>query len=171
MDGKQFDGLTRVLGRRASRRRGLAAVGALAVAGVVGRSAAAQVTVGGRFCGGIAGIPCPDGLRCVIDTSVCDPARGGADCGGWCRPWAPSAPPPTDPCAAMLCLSGTTCCPNCGGTCVPQGTACSDQLCGERCGKGFCGRGEVCCNDSCGICTPPDGFCTMQYCGEEMPAL
>ena len=37
------------------------------------------------FCGGIAGIPCPDGYTCVDDPSDnCDPATGGADCGGIC---------------------------------------------------------------------------------------
>jgi hypothetical protein len=39
------------------------------------------------FCGGIAGIPCPGGLTCVDDPSdTCDPAHGGADCGGLCVP-------------------------------------------------------------------------------------
>jgi hypothetical protein len=39
------------------------------------------------FCGGIAGFPCPAGLTCVDDPSdTCDPAHGGADCGGVCMP-------------------------------------------------------------------------------------
>jgi hypothetical protein len=38
-----------------------------------------------RFCGGIAARPCPDGLVCEDDpTDGCDPAAGGADCGGVC---------------------------------------------------------------------------------------
>lgn len=38
------------------------------------------------FCGGIAGIPCPEGYTCVDDPSDdCDPERGGADCGGICQ--------------------------------------------------------------------------------------
>jgi hypothetical protein len=38
-----------------------------------------------KFCGGIAGFPCPDGLQCIDDPrDDCDPARGGADCGGIC---------------------------------------------------------------------------------------
>jgi len=37
------------------------------------------------FCGGIAGFPCPPGLTCVDNPmDECDPADGGADCGGMC---------------------------------------------------------------------------------------
>lgn len=37
------------------------------------------------FCGGIAGIQCPNGYTCVDDpTDTCDPKSGGADCGGIC---------------------------------------------------------------------------------------
>jgi hypothetical protein len=37
-------------------------------------------------CGGIAGIQCPGGGRCVDDPSDgCDPNNGGADCGGICQ--------------------------------------------------------------------------------------
>jgi len=36
-------------------------------------------------CGGIRGLPCPDGLRCVDDPSDdCNPAKGGSDCIGIC---------------------------------------------------------------------------------------
>lgn len=39
----------------------------------------------GGFCGGIAGIQCPEGQVCVDDENDdCDPALGGADCGGVC---------------------------------------------------------------------------------------
>jgi hypothetical protein len=38
------------------------------------------------FCGGIAGIACPGAGKCVDDpTDCCDPATGGADCGGVCQ--------------------------------------------------------------------------------------
>jgi len=37
------------------------------------------------FCGGFAGLPCPDGQMCIDDPSdACDPNNGGADCGGIC---------------------------------------------------------------------------------------
>lgn len=38
-----------------------------------------------QMCGGIAGFPCPDGMKCVDDpTDNCDPTQGGADCAGIC---------------------------------------------------------------------------------------
>lgn len=38
------------------------------------------------FCGGIAGIECPGAGSCADDPNDgCDPARGGADCGGVCE--------------------------------------------------------------------------------------
>lgn len=38
------------------------------------------------FCGGFAGIQCPEGLTCVDDPSDdCDAKNGGADCGGICK--------------------------------------------------------------------------------------
>ncbi|KAL2120034.1 hypothetical protein VTJ04DRAFT_6995 [Mycothermus thermophilus] len=37
------------------------------------------------FCGGIAGIPCKGGKKCIDDPrDDCDPRKGGADCGGIC---------------------------------------------------------------------------------------
>ncbi len=45
------------------------------------------VAPGGPQCGGFAGIACPAGQECVDDPSDgCDPAHGGHDCGGVCRP-------------------------------------------------------------------------------------
>jgi hypothetical protein len=47
----------------------------------------------GQFCGGIAGIACPEGQVCVNDpTDTCDPALGGADCGGVCVPDTDACP-------------------------------------------------------------------------------
>jgi hypothetical protein len=41
----------------------------------------------GQFCGGIAGIPCPEGFVCVdAPGDGCNPHQGGADCAGRCRP-------------------------------------------------------------------------------------
>lgn len=40
----------------------------------------------GQFCGGFAGIGCPEGYACVDDPADdCDPNQGGADCGGICQ--------------------------------------------------------------------------------------
>jgi hypothetical protein len=40
-----------------------------------------------RFCGGIAGIDCDDGYRCIdYPFDGCDPQNGGNDCGGICIP-------------------------------------------------------------------------------------
>ncbi|MBK8241020.1 MAG: hypothetical protein IPK74_36340 [Deltaproteobacteria bacterium] len=39
------------------------------------------------FCGGFANLPCPEGMVCGDDPDDgCDPANGGADCGGICVP-------------------------------------------------------------------------------------
>ncbi|MBZ4421482.1 hypothetical protein [Myxococcus sp. RHSTA-1-4] len=39
----------------------------------------------GSFCGGIAGITCPEGYSCVDDPrDDCDPKNSGADCSGIC---------------------------------------------------------------------------------------
>jgi hypothetical protein len=97
----------------------------------------------GQFCGGIAGIPCPDGQTCVDDPSDgCDPANGGADCGGVCVV-------KTNPCAAVLCPVGSECVVE-GNTakCVPQ-----------TCGDTVCGPGLVCCNPLRSICTLPGRVC------------
>jgi len=40
----------------------------------------------GQFCGGFAGIPCPEGFNCVdVPGDGCDPRHGGADCAGYCK--------------------------------------------------------------------------------------
>ena len=67
----------------------LVAVAALAF-GIVSALAPAQAKPprpggGGQFCGGIAGIPCPEGFTCVDNPNDnCSPKTGGADCGGIC---------------------------------------------------------------------------------------
>lgn len=46
-----------------------------------------QAAPGGQFCGGIAGVPCPEGFVCKdAPGDGCNPAQGGADCPGICRP-------------------------------------------------------------------------------------
>ena len=50
----------------------------------------------GATCGGITGIPCPEGCICVDDPGDdCNPKRGGADCSGTCKR-APTSPPDQD---------------------------------------------------------------------------
>lgn len=165
MDGERFDRLTRSFGRGLSRRRAIAAVAAAVGAIVAGRAPSARAITPPLIpCGGIGGWACPTGYVCVdAPDDSCDPAAGGADCGGYCV-----LETDYNPCAAILCLEGTTCCPNCGGICVPAGTPCSDDLCpGEPCGATYCAGGEYCCNPSCSICAPFGGGCTEQYCGGE----
>ena len=100
-----------------------------------------------QACGGILGRPCPGAGKCVDDPSDdCDPANGGADCGGICTciqtqlcirgthfdndpavcACVPDAPP--DKCAAVTCPVGEVCCPSCG-VCQPQGLACNKTGC------------------------------------------
>jgi hypothetical protein len=50
------------------------------------QTAALEEEKSGTFCGGFAGIPCPEGHTCVDDPKDdCDPNQGGADCGGLCQ--------------------------------------------------------------------------------------
>ena len=122
--------------------------------------AQAQAGEPGGMCGGIAGIPCPEGFTCVDDVGDdCDPNAGGADCAGICVSIGDS------PCAAMLCLEGTICCPLCGGVCLPPDVRCSDDVCTEEpCNRTTCGPGEYCCNESCSRCAPLGQGCTREYC-------
>lgn len=93
-------------------------------------------------CGGIAGIQCPGGGKCVDDPNDgCDPNNGGADCGGICQcietvsciigdvfdsspgvcACVPKAPPKCPPVCAIYCAYGNVLdangCPTC--TCNP----------------------------------------------------
>lgn len=166
VDSSTFDRLTRVAGREPSRRKVLAA--ALVAAGSAlfgGRPALAQQAGVGEMCGGIAGFQCQPGLTCIdVQGDGCDPAAGGADCAGVC------VASDQNPCAAMLCLEGTTCCPNCGGLCVPADVPCSEDLCvPQPCNEAVCGPGEYCCNQSCSRCVPLGQGCTREFCGGRRP--
>jgi len=74
-------------------------------------------------CGGFTGSACSSpNDRCVDDpTDDCNPATGGADCGGICKPRTPT---PTD-CRATGCGTGQWC-SNCWGSfqCIPNGAIC-----------------------------------------------
>ena len=172
MDQHRLDAFAKALAKGRSRRQVFAtAAGAvLAAVGLRRGTTDAQALPGppwewsGIMCGGFAGLSCPDGYECEINWE--DP-ECEADCMGWCRR-IESIPYPTDPCAAILCIEGSTCCSNCGGICVPADVPCSDDLCaGEVCGPSVCAVGQTCCNESCGYCTWPGEACTEEFCGGE----
>ncbi len=80
------------------------------------------------FCGGIAGIPCPDGLTCIDNpTDSCDPDCGGADCGGFCVEVEGSF---CGGIAGFQCPDGYQCFDDTGDSCSP--------LCGGADCAGFC---------------------------------
>jgi hypothetical protein len=65
---------------------GVLAAATLTVAGFILIPTSESASRGGRFCGGIAGIPCPEGFKCVdVPGDGCDPLHGGADCPGVCK--------------------------------------------------------------------------------------
>jgi hypothetical protein len=171
MDSERFDVWTRRLAVRGSRRGALAAM-ALGAASLLTKRepAVAQIGVPGGMCGGIAGFPCPEGFDCVDAAGDgCDPNQGGADCAGVCVPGTGNGNPnDVNPCAAMLCIEGTTCCPNCGGLCVPHDVPCSDDLCvSQQCNQAVCAPGEYCCNESCSRCVGLGQGCTREFCAPE----
>jgi hypothetical protein len=91
-----------------------------------------------RFCGGIAGFPCPEGLACVDDPrDSCDPAHGGADCSGIC----------VEPEPEPRCVVG----------------GCSGQICTEEGGPGIISTcewiPEYACYDSATCARQPSGDC------------
>jgi hypothetical protein len=160
MDDVRFDRWTKTLSSPRSRRGVLAGLTGAVVALTSQRRSFAQVSSPGGMCGGLAGFPCPEGFACVdAPNDRCDPATGGADCSGICLPMD------DNPCAAMLCIEGTTCCPQCGGICIPHDIPCAADLCvSEPCNQVMCGPGEYCCNESCSICAPLGDDCIDQFC-------
>lgn len=132
-------------------------------------AAAAGVSIASRgecapeetFCGGIAGIPCPDGQTCVDNPNDgCDPNNGGADCGGICV----DQPAPTfcGGIAGFPCPDGESCVDDPSDDCDPNnGGADCGGMCvkAEACGDVTCGPGLVCCNPLMNICTKPGMVC------------
>jgi hypothetical protein len=144
------------------------------IAAVENDSGEAPLAVEEQFCGGFAGIACPKGYTCEDDPNDgCNPATGGADCGGICvretsdsnardcsrlDPTQRYASRSPDQCAAMLfrCDDGERVFFNeCGCGCEPVL---------ETCGSSTCGVGEFCCNASCSICAPEGGACIQIVC-------
>jgi hypothetical protein len=166
MDDQRFDRWTKILSRSGSRRGVLAGLTGVIAALTSQRRLSAQTAAPGGMCGGLAGFPCPDGFECVDDPrDSCDPAGGGADCSGICQPID------VNPCAAILCIEGTTCCPQCGGICIPSSIPCSEDLCvSEPCNQAMCGPGEFCCNESCSRCVGLGQTCTDEYCPPQQPS-
>ena len=114
------------------------------------------------LCGGFAGLPCPEGLHCFDDPEDdCDPANGGADCGGVCLP------PPPD-----------SCLDHCGGASEDQSCYC-DDLCDDYgdccsdfepvCSVGVAPRTPVSggCAKNAGHTCNSDADCTNGGCGGE----
>lgn len=159
MDGQRFDRITVAWSRGASRRRVIGGMGAAALAALGLRRASAQIEV--QRCGGLIGSGCPLGMVCVDDPiDNCFPGSGGADCPGIC------VPQQANPCATLLCQTGTVCCPRNGGICIPVGAECDEGPAEDevKCGANICGAGEYCCNPSCGTCVPLGQGCTKEFC-------
>lgn len=149
--------------------------------------ALSQAVKGGSctFCGGIAGIPCPQGQQCKL-------AGDFPDAGGCCIGAAKECTTDKDcfhtGCSGQLCAAEdiiTTCefkceygcyaatpCGCVGGQCRFQhGQALAQCLngCkpngggggGEACGDVVCPKDQVCCNPLLSICTPPGGVCIL----------
>ncbi len=117
-----------------------------------------------QFCGGIAGISCPGGGACVDDPSdSCDPAKGGADCGGICScvetvlciqgshfdssPAVCACVPDADPCASVRCAAGTHCVASgSSAACQPDAVTCGGIAARPCPGSGRCADDP---NDNC----------------------
>ncbi len=144
------------------------------------------------FCGGIAGFACPGFGVCIDNPNdSCDPAHGGADCGGLCSCDAYQVCKPgyrfdakanvcdcvrveADPCAVVRCMSGTHCEATAGvASCVADFNPCTAALCpvGTICvaqgSEPAClpAVGETCGSVSCPIGTK----CCNRSCGICVP--
>jgi hypothetical protein len=88
------------------------------------------------FCGGIAGIACPRRNQICVDDPCddCDPANGGADCGGLCV--NPRRAPACEGIAGLVCPRRLSCVDDPRDDCVPgQGADC-----GGLCVRPVCPR-------------------------------
>jgi hypothetical protein len=133
-------------------------------------------------CGGIAGIACPGFGKCVDDPNdSCDPARGGADCGGICScvqnvacdansnfdsspsvcACVPVKPPVCPPVCKIYCQYGNVPdangCPTC--TCNPDPCATVKCAAGTHCDAGKCAADGPSCGGIAGTPCPGAGKC------------
>jgi hypothetical protein len=83
-----------------------------------------------QVCGGVAGLPCPEGQTCVDDpTDNCDPKQGGADCSGICQP----KPQACGGITGRPCPQGQTCVDDPTDNCDPkQGGADCSGICQSK---------------------------------------
>jgi hypothetical protein len=106
-------------------------------------------------CAGFLGLPCPDGYLCIDDPNdSCDPAGGGADCGGLCiLDGSPQCRADSDcpavraPCQS--CPDGSEACPRSfceNGSCRVVFETCAGlPPTPTPISEGFCYRGPVAC--------------------------
>jgi hypothetical protein len=95
-------------------------------------------------CGTLAAGACPGKGTCVDDpTDSCDPARGGADCGGACS-----------------CNVQATCGWGYVWDSLPEVCGCVSQY-GVTCGNNVCTGGEYCCNPLMNTCAPKGWGCAQ----------
>jgi len=124
-----------------------------------------------RVCGGIVGVACPDGFRCVDDPrDRCDPAAGGADCSGVCRrerrprctyddPAKSYVSRDTTECSRIrfVCAEGTSYfADDCGCGCVDDGGGCATI--------GLCIEGYVWDDATCSCVPAPGEPCGPVFC-------
>jgi len=133
-------------------------------------------------CGGLAGIACPGFGKCVDDPSdSCDPAAGGADCGGICSciqnvacdanskfdsspsvcACVPVKPPACEGVCDIYCQYGNVTdangCPTCH--CNPDPCATVKCAAGTHCDTGKCVSDGVSCGGFAGTPCPGIGKC------------
>ena len=145
---------------------------------VNGQAVCTPIEPSGPFCGGFAGIACPGSGTCVdAPGDGCDPANGGADCGGVCEcnlralcirgsvfdpspevcACVPQEPPP-DPCAGVRCRAGTHC------EVVDDGALCAPDEPVNPCAAVLCPAPSTCdVVDGKAVCTPIEA--SGPFCG------
>lgn len=137
-------------------------------------------SVGPIECGGFLGLPCEPGQMCIDNPEDdCDPANGGADCGGICVD--EPAPQFCGGFANLPCPDGQICVddpndgcdPNnggadCGGMCIDEKPACGEVLCALFCENGFQTDENGCEICACNPDPEPEPECHVAGCSAEL---